>query len=94
MRVAEGVYVLSEITSVDDTLVDSSTPIADEVYVHEDDQDNQESEVESIVATTPSISSSSESVALFLPVAYDETPREIAIGDDDYKFTTFPHSIL
>ena len=35
----------------------------------------------------------SESVALRLPVADDETPREIAICND-YKFVVSPYSIL
>ena len=32
-----------------DTLVESSMPIADEIYIHEDNQDSQETEIESIV---------------------------------------------
>ena len=36
----------------------------------------------------------SKSITLYLPVAYDETLREIAICNDDYKFTAFSHSIL
>ena len=27
-------------------------------------------------------------------VAYDETPKHIAICNDDYKFVAFPYSIL
>ena len=36
----------------------------------------------------------SESIVLHLPVAYDETPRQIAICNDDYKFAAFSHNIL
>ena len=36
----------------------------------------------------------SELVALHLPIAYDETPRHIAICNDNYKFTALPYSIL
>ena len=36
----------------------------------------------------------SESIALHLPVAYDETLRKITICNDDYKFVVFAHSIL
>ena len=36
----------------------------------------------------------SESVALHFPVAYDETPKQIAICNDNYKFVTFSHSTL
>jgi len=37
---------------------------------------------------------SSESIVLHLPVAYDKTPKLIAICNDDYKFAAFSHSIL
>ena len=36
----------------------------------------------------------SKSDALYLPVAHDEMSRQIVICNDDYKFTTYPHSIL
>ena len=75
---------------MDDKLVDPSTLIADEIYVHEDDRDCKESEVELIIAAT-SVSSSCESVALHLSIAYDESSREIAIGN---IFVAFLHSIL
>jgi len=37
---------------------------------------------------------SSESITLHLPVAYDETPRQKAICNDNYKFAAFSHNIL
>jgi len=36
----------------------------------------------------------SESIALHLPVAYDETSIQIAICNYNYKFAEFPYSIL
>ena len=36
----------------------------------------------------------SESIALYLPVAYDETLRKITVCNDDYKFAAFSHNIL
>jgi len=36
----------------------------------------------------------SKSIALHLPIAYNEIPRQIAICNDDYKFVAFPRSIL
>ena len=36
----------------------------------------------------------SESIALHLPIAHDETCRYIAICNDDYKFAAFSYSIL
>jgi len=36
----------------------------------------------------------SKSITLHLLVAYDETPKQIAIYNDDYKFDAFSHSIL
>ena len=36
----------------------------------------------------------SESIALHLLVAHDETSRQIAICNDDYRFAAFSHSIL
>ena len=44
-----------------DALVDSSTPTPDGTYIHEENQDSQETGIESIIAT-PSMSSSSESL--------------------------------
>ena len=35
-----------------------------------------------------------ELVALHLPVAHDETPKQIAICNNDYKFAVFSYSIL
>jgi len=32
--------------------------------------------------------------ALHVPVMHDEISRQIAICNDDYKFVTYPHSIL
>jgi len=49
-------------------LVDSSTPIPDEAYVHEDNQESQETKSESIVAT-PSVSSFTKSLK-FLDMVY------------------------
>jgi len=40
------------------------------------------------------ICDTSKSDTLHLPVAHYEMSREIAICNDDYKFTTYPHSIL
>ena len=37
---------------------------------------------------------SSKLIALHLPVAHDETPRQIAIYNGNYKFVAFSHSIL
>jgi len=55
----------NHVSSVDisdiDVLVKSSTHITDESYVYEDDQESQETEIESIVATL-SMSFSSESL--------------------------------
>jgi len=34
------------------------------------------------------------SIALHLPIAHDETPRQVAICNDDYKFVVFQHSII
>ena len=31
---------------------------------------------------------------LHLPITYDEIPKQIAIYNDDYIFTAYPHSIL
>ena len=36
----------------------------------------------------------SESITLYLSVAYDETSRQIAICNHDYKFVAFPHNFL
>ena len=36
----------------------------------------------------------SKSVTSHLRVAHDETPKQIAIYNDDYKFDAFSHSIL
>ena len=33
----------------------------------------------------------SEPIALHLPVVYDETPRQIAVCNDDYKFDAFSY---
>ena len=36
----------------------------------------------------------SEFVALHLPEMHDKTHKQIIIWNDDYKFATYPHSIL
>jgi len=52
----------SESTSdIVDALVESSTHIPDEIHIHEENQERQETKIESIV-TTPSVSSSNESL--------------------------------
>ena len=67
----------------------------------EDTSDSSDVENVSVESSTPMPNNitvpkdeSSESIALHLPVAYDETPRQIAICNDDYKFAAFSHSIL
>jgi len=51
-----------------DAFGDTSTPTPDETYIHEENQESQETEIESII-TTPSMSSSSESLE-FLAMLY------------------------
>ena len=36
----------------------------------------------------------SKSIALYLPVAHDETSKQISICNDNYKFIAFPRSIF
>ena len=52
MLILSEVHVFSKDTShIVGTLVKSSTPIVDEINIQEDDQESQETEIKSIVAT-------------------------------------------
>ena len=58
-------HVSSASTSDVDALVDSSTPRPDDVYIHEANQESQETKIEFII-TTPNVSSSNESLKFLL----------------------------
>ena len=93
--VVENVYVHLEIINVvEDTLVDSSTPILDEVRISSEDI----SDVVSVLvkSSTPlpddfcvHEDDTSESDVLHLPVAHDELPIQKAICNVEYKFASY-----
>ena len=96
-RTVKNVNVSFEIASVvEDTSIDSypSPSSLDKVFISlgdtSDISDVMDALVESSTPTPDDITvlknETSESIALHLLVAYDETPMQIAIRDDDYKF--------
>ena len=99
-NVVEDVRVPSEVSSVvEELLVNLGAPIIDESHVSSADiSDVADVSVESSTPMPDDITvledEPSELIALYLSVAYNETPRHIEICNDDYKFVAFSYSIL
>jgi len=99
-KIVEDDRVRSEIFSVvEKSLVNPDAPITDESNVSSANSgDVMDASVESSTPMPDDIiipkDEPSESIALHLLVAYDETPKQMAICNDDYKFDAFSHNIL